>query len=689
MEFRIADTFIESLAKLTGDEQKAVKRTAFDLQLNPANPGMQFHKLDRAKDKRFWSVRVNYDIRLIVHRSDSSLLLCYVGQHDDAYNWAERRKLETHPKTGAAQLIEVKEAVKKVTIPVYAHDIKSVSEKTSLFDNVTDEALLDYGVPEEWLEEIREADEDTILELAEHLPSEAAEALLNLATGVEPEVAHAVEVGADPLDHPDAQRRFRIMNNIEELERALKYPWDKWTIFLHPSQKSLVESNFNGPARISGTAGTGKTIVALHRAVYLARINPDVRVLLATFSEILANVLLSKLKRLVFNEPRIMERIEVYSLNDVGLRLYELNYGKPKIATNEELDAIITDLVNETKDKWFSIQFVKSEWQAVVDAWQLDTWDEYRDVKRLGRKTRLPEKQRAFLWSIFEKVRSKLSENEVLTYPAMFGRLKDLYDGKNSFPYDYVVIDEAQDINVAQLKFLSAIGTEKSNGLFFTGDLGQRIFQQPFSWKALGVDIRGRSKNLKINYRTSHQIRMQADRLLGPEITDLDGNKEQRGGTISVFNGPKPQIRITGSLDEEIEVVSNWLLEIVTGSYELHEIGVFVRSENELHRAYDVLDQAGLEYKLLDEKVETVPDVVAVSTMHMAKGLEFRAVIVMACDDEVIPLQERIETAADVPDLEDVYNTERHLLYVACTRARDNLLITGVDPASEFLDDLF
>jgi len=689
VEFRIADTFTESLTKLTGDEQKAVKTTAFDLQLNPANPGMQFHKLDRAKDKRFWSVRVNNDIRLIVHRSDSSLLLCYVGRHDDAYSWAERRKLETHPKTGAAQLIEVKESVKKITIPVYSHDIKSVSQKTNLFDNVTDEALLDYGVPEEWLDEIREADEDTILELAEHLPSEAAEALLNLATGIEPEVARAAEVGADPFDHPDAQRRFRIMNNIEELERALEYPWDKWTVFLHPSQKSLVEHNYNGPARISGTAGTGKTIVALHRAVYLARTNPDARVLLATFSEILANVLLAKLKRLVFNEPRIMERIEVYSLNDVGLRLYELNYGKPKIATNEELDAIITDLVNETKDKWFSIQFVKSEWQAVVDAWQLDTWDEYRDVKRLGRKTRLPEKQRAFLWSIFEKVRSKLSEKEVLTYPAVFGRLKDLYDGKISFPYDYVVIDEAQDINVAQLRFLSAIGTEKPNGLFFTGDLGQRIFQQPFSWKALGVDIRGRSKNLRINYRTSHQIRMQADRLLGPEITDLDGNKEQRGGTISVFNGPKPQIRITGSLDEEIEVVSNWLLELVTGSYELHEVGIFVRSINELQRAYDVLDHVGLQYKLLDEKAETVPDVVAISTMHMAKGLEFRAVAVMACDDEVIPLQERIETAADVPDLEDVYNTERHLLYVACTRARDYLLVTGVEPASEFIDDLF
>ena len=119
MEFRIADTFTDSLARLTGDEQKAVKTTAFDLQLNPANPGMSFHKLDKAKDKNFWSVRVSSDIRLIVHKSDASLLLCYVGHHDKAYDWAERRKLETHPKTGAAQLVEIRETVKEIVVPVY------------------------------------------------------------------------------------------------------------------------------------------------------------------------------------------------------------------------------------------------------------------------------------------------------------------------------------------------------------------------------------------------------------------------------------------------------------------------------------------------------------------------------------------------------------------------------------------
>src|ERR1700730_1330745 len=161
MEFRIADTFTESLARLMGDEQKAVKMTAFDLQLNPANPGMSFHKLDKAKDKNFWSVRVDRDIRLIVHRTHSSLLLCYVGHHDDAYDWAERRKLETHPKTGAAQLVEIRETVKEVVVPVYVQTEIAAPprSKKCIFAGMSDDELLGYGVPTEWLSDIKKATE--------------------------------------------------------------------------------------------------------------------------------------------------------------------------------------------------------------------------------------------------------------------------------------------------------------------------------------------------------------------------------------------------------------------------------------------------------------------------------------------------------------------------------------------------
>ncbi len=557
-----------------------------------------------------------------------------------------------------------------------------------LFAHLSDDVLLSYGVPAEWLDDVRRADEDSILELAGHLPGEAAEALLDVATGVAPRITQPVGTGIDPFAHPDAQRRFRVMNDVEELALALDYPWEKWTVFLHPAQRQFVERDYTGPARVSGSAGTGKTIVALHRAVFLARSHPEARVLLTTFSDTLANALRTKLKRLISNSPSLAERLEVHSMNAIGRRLYQSNIGKIDLASRDVMREVIKEAVSRVSGHTFSPQFLLSEWEEVVDAWQLDSWEAYRDVRRLGRKTRLPEPQRAALWSIFESVRAALTARGLMTPAAMFSQLAAQLSDRKHPPFDFAVIDEAQDVTVAQLRFLAALGGDRVNSLFFAGDLGQRIFQQPFSWKALGVDIRGRSRTLHINYRTSHQIRMQADRLLGPEVSDVDGNTEERRGTVSVFNGPPPVIRVSENVEEENKAVAAWLADRCEEGVAPHEIGVFVRSAAQLKRARAAVEKAGVRYKVLDEHVETTNGYLSISTMHLAKGLEFRAVVVMACDDEVIPLQERIETVADDADLEEVYNTERHLLYVACTRARDHLLVSGVNPASEFLEDI-
>jgi mRNA-degrading endonuclease RelE of RelBE toxin-antitoxin system len=688
MNFLIADTFTDSLARLTGDEQKAVKTTAFDLQVNPAGPGLSFHKLEKAKDKNFWSVRVSSDIRLIVHKTEGSLLLCYVGHHDKAYEWAERRRLETHPKTGAAQLVEIRETVKEVVVPVYVQAEMPTPPKPHLFAEMPDEELLAYGVPVAWLSDVRQATEDSLLVLADRLPGEAAEALLELATGGKPRVMKPATPVTNPFDHPDAQRRFRVMTNVEELQRALDFPWEKWTVFLHPEQRQWVERVYTGPARVSGSAGTGKTIVALHRAAHLARTHPEARVLLTTFSDTLANALHTKLKRLVGSEPRLAERIDVYSLNALGLRLYKAHCGPVKLASREAMRDLLGEASKAVGGHKFSLHFLLTEWEQVVDAWQLETWESYRDVARLGRKTRLPEAQRAVLWSIFERIREGLKERNLSTHAGLFTALASALAKAKHPPFDFAVVDEAQDISVSGLRFLAALGGGRSNALFFAGDLGQRIFQQPFSWKSLGVDIRGRSRTLRINYRTSHQIRMQAERLLGPEVTDVDGNTEDRSDTVSVFNGPPPVIRVLKSESEEIKSVRAWLDEHSKTGIQPHEFGVFVRSEGQLNRAQAAVKESGLAFKILDEHVETTSGHVSISTMHLAKGLEFRAAAVMACDDEIIPLQERIETVGDDSDLQEVYDTERHLLYVACTRARDHLLITSVEPASEFLDDL-
>ncbi len=688
MEFRIADTFSDSLEKLNNEEKKTVKTTAFDLQLNPTNPGLKFHRLDRAKDKNFWSIRVSRDLRIIVHKTDSSLMLCYTDHHDAAYRWAARRKIERNPKTGAAQLVEIRERVEERFIPSYIYEEQPEPKLPPIFGQMTEDELLRYGVPEEWLDDVRAADSVTLYPLTEHLPAEAAEALLELATGGTPSIPEPMATKTDPFDHPDAKRRFRVMENQEALQIALEYPWEKWMVFLHPDQQKIVEYDFNGPSRVSGSAGTGKTVVALHRAVHLARENPEARVLMTTFSEALANSLRTKFRCLINSTPRLGERIEVQALNTVGHRLYESNFGKPSIINKHDLDNILSKASSKVKNHGFNQRFLLTEWHQVVDAWQLKSWEDYRDVFRLGRKTRLSENRREVLWEIYSQVQINLENKKLVTYSDIFNKLTNHYSTSGKTPYDFIIVDESQDLTVYQLRFLASVAGNNPQGLFFAGDLGQRIFQQPFSWLKLGVDIRGRSKTLRTNYRTSHQIRMQADLLLGPEISDVDGVTEVRGGTVSVFNGPNPIIRTFDTQEEECENVRYWISERVNEGLVPDEIGVFVRSEIEFPRAQSALENSGLTINFLDEELEIINSQISIGTMHLAKGLEFRAVIVMACDDEVIPSQTRIETVADEVELGEVYVTERHLLYVACTRARDHLLVTGVNPASEFLDDM-
>jgi len=404
MQFRISDTFTDSLTRLTADEQKAVKITAFDLQQNPANPGMQLHRIEKSKDKHFWSVRVGRDLRLIVHKAEGSFLLCYADHHDKAYQWAERRRLETHPTTGAAQWVEIRERVIEQATSVVAKPVEAA--KQQLFTKLSDADLLSYGVPAEWLADVKQATEDSLLTLAEHLPAEAAEALLELATGGKPLPRIVAGSRQEPHDgtmyfmvsksapvvsleqafaHPDAQRRFRVMHGVDELEQALNYPWEKWTIFLHPSQQQWVMRDYAGPARVSGSAGTGKTIVALHRAVTLAREHPDARVWLTTFSDTLANALQTKLNRLISHQPRLAERLEVMSMNGMGKRLLDRHADKsksrPRLASSDDVRQAVAESLTQMKLDHpdavlarFNLNFVMGEWLDVVDAWQLQAW---------------------------------------------------------------------------------------------------------------------------------------------------------------------------------------------------------------------------------------------------------------------------------------------------------------------------
>lgn len=681
MNFLIADTFTAAFSRLSGQDQKAVKGSVFDLQMDPSGNGLQLHRIDKSKDPNFWSARVNRDVRLIVHKTGDSMLVAYVDHHDDAYAWAERRRIEAHPRTGAVQIVEVRERVDDVAPPgtfdfVTPEAAATPAPRPQLFASLADDALLSIGVPADWLADVRAATEEGFFALAEHLPGEASEALLEYAaTGALPVPAPAPAT-ADPFAHPDALRRIRPIADQEELEQALAFPWERWGVFLHPSQRDLTDRSFAGPARAAGSAGTGKTIVAIHRAVRLARENPEARILLASFSQPLADAMAKKLLVLAPETGGIVPRITTASFRGIAEQMYQLEHGvRPRIASDAVLRERLGEAAKAAQLKGFSDRFLLSEWTNVIDAWGITTFDAYATVQRMGRKSRLGPNQRERLWPVFDAVRSALAAERYTTWAQVFTGLAEALADRPRKPFDHIILDEAQDLAPAELRFFAALAPAGPDALFLAGDMGQRIFQHPYSWASLGVEVRGRSHTLKVCYRTSHQIRKGADHLLPPVLRDVDGMEDERRGIVSVFDGPAPRVETFATAADEVAAVGTAVAAWLADGIAAHEIGIFVRTPDLVTRARSAL-------KGIDgiETITTVP-------MNLAKGLEFRAVAVMACDQGILPLDERVADAADEAELDDIYETERRLLYVACTRAREHLLLTGVEPASEYLDD--
>jgi superfamily I DNA/RNA helicase len=455
---------------------------------------------------------------------------------------------------------------------------------------------------------------------------------------------------------------------------------------LHPAQRGLVERDATGPARVVGSAGAGKTVVALHRALRLLTRDPAARVLLTTFSTPLANALADKLKLMTAERPGLFERVTISSFDAAARDLVTLAEGRtPYLAEPRLVRQIVASVAGRLGVTEFSPQFLVSEWEHVVDAWRLKSLDDYAAVPRMGRKNRLGSRQRERLWQVFAAVLAEMKAKGFRTQAALFEDAAAAFAGRAK-PFDYIVVDEAQDLGVAELRFLAGVAPDRPDALFFTGDIGQRIFQQPFSWKGLGVDVRGRSATLKVNYRTSHQIRLAADRLLPKSVRDVDGLEDGRGGTISVFEGPSPEVFLAADVEAEQTAVSSFLTRMMAEGIAPAEFGIFVRSEDEVSRAVSAADAAKLPTRTSAERVRG--DAALVGTMHLAKGLEFRAVVVMACDEQIIPSAARVRDVADEFELDEVMSTERQLLYVAITRARDRAFISGVAPASEFLEDL-
>ena len=722
----IEEGFLEASRRLTIDEQQLIKATILELALNPKGQGTNLHRLDKARDKNLWSCRVTRGIRIILHQQNGRMTLLYVDHHDKAYAWGENRVFKLDDRTKNWKVFKMKEETVVLRTTVAAEP-----EAKRPYAKYSDDALAACGASPGDFDEIRDADEDSIFNLG--LPIVVMEALMDSLSPVAPsrvsselgrgvshaDVASAKVVFAEekielpteevlaaatealaapaepsapvaPVEPPPPVVYGSVVrvNSQEQLEAVLSGQWEKWQIFLHPNQQELVDAHYAGPVRISGSAGTGKTIVALHRVNHLLRLSDDTRVLLTTLSPALAGFLHARLRKLLADRPRLGERVEVASVDDYAQRLYKLHVGEFNLTPRETIAGWITEACKAAGDAKLRPLFLLNEWEDVIDAQQLTTLEQYQSVERLGRKIRLNAERRQALWAIFAQVWAKLQAAGATTQAGLCHRLVVALEQSPGSPVDHVIVDECQDLNQGQVRFLAALGRGRANALFFTGDIGQRIFQQPFSWKSLGIDLRGRTKTLRVNYRTSQQIRKTADRLLESSIVDADGERVDRSKTISAFGGPAPTITVFDDQAEEQAAAVAFLKERLSSGVKPHEMAIMVRDDAQLPRAQAIAQTLGIPAVVLDQRLATLVGSLNLSTMHLAKGLEYRAVAVIACDDDVIPSPARLAAISDPGDLKEAYELERHLLYVACTRARDHLFVSGVHPASEFLTDL-
>lgn len=680
MNFIIANTFINSLTKLGLQAQTLVKQAAFEFQLAPANPGFKLHRIERAADKNFWSARVNNDLRIVIYRDNENMVLCYVAHHEDAYRWGQKRRFEVNSYTHAAQIVELNERTEEI--------IKYVQrEKTLLFGHYDSDYLSALGVPEEWLDAVCNVSEENFDRLLASLPQEAAERLFKIACGES--VPRPVTITDTPFVHPDAQRRFRVIDNQQELRQALEYPWEQWIVFLHPTQRSVVGRYYKGSARVSGAAGTGKSVVALHRAAHLARSTPEGRVLLTTYSKTLAARLSHNADLLLGVDSPERTRIDIVHLHKLA-RDWWVNTFKRKFAfiNTKRFNELLEAAIAKAGVAEFYPPFIKAEWEALINFWGINDEETYLRTSRKGRGTRLIARQRRVIWRVFAEFLAVLEEKHYMTWERLCFRVAAEF-AKRSPPYRHVIVDEAQDFGPAEFRLLRTLVTPGDDDLFLCGDAGQRIYQRRFAWKTAGIDIRGRATRLTVNYRTTEQIRRFADTLLPAALDEEGEGKLETRASISLLKGPSPEVNGYADVSEEVAGVAQRLRELMESGFTPRDIAIFCRSDNRLkERAEPALQQCGLTGHYLSDDA-SLPDAhISLGSMHRAKGLEFKIVIVMGCDDAMLPRASVLSEMVDEADRVVFIEQDRQLLYVACTRARERLFVTYSGKPSQFLQTL-
>lgn len=678
MNIKLDQRFFKAMEKLASVEQSAVNDFVLKFLRNPRHPSHHFERIQSARrSMNARSARVNDDLRVILFEVNDSFVLSYVGHHQAAYAWAKRNYCEPNPVTNQLQLVELPEILNQAHHDRIARANMGVPKPASkIFDEHSDEYLRSLGVPSEWLPFLRELEStDDVLDHCESLPNDVYERLVELADGkkVPPVTPPTSEFGGvlqGAID--DRQSGLYWPSDKSLIEASLKWPFDRWIGFLHPSQSALVEGVYLGPTKVSGSAGTGKTVVAMHRARVLAERGH--LVLLTTYVGVLTQNIDRNLRKMCSQDD--LHRITVSAVVTEAKKIVQCADPKINLILDENVNGIIEDKCRELVLHPHSsfVKFVKSEWHSVVRAQGLETWDGYRQASRIGRSRALHVNDRRRYWRIFESVLEELRHRQVLDRSGMADRARSLLrTGKVTSNYTAIIVDEIQDLRSPELRLLLDLADKYSSNLMLCGDAGQRIYPGGFSLSALGIETRGRSHVLRINYRTTKQIRQLSERLLDGNVDDVNGSREQVGATRNVTSGPDPQCIGYTTWDAELEgaikKISEWRSEG-------EEIGILVRTNSLVNQVCEALARRDIPFTNLKARRDSESQKTSVGTMHSAKGLEFRFVLVLNCSEGVLPSPGKMKQAIDQAECEEFERLERRLLYVAMTRARDELVVS-------------
>ena len=604
---------------------------------------------------------------ILQQEGEGNWIWLHADHHDDAYDWAERRQAQQHPVTKVWQLVEdptpVQSALADSTQPT----------QKRIFQDRPDDYLLSLGAPQEWLPTLRLlSNEEQLLEVIYKLPQDVGDRLLRVANG---------EVVTPPLPLPSSSFQdspsFYVVEGEADLQRFLNEPLQKWLTFLHPTQRRLATGSFSGPVKITGSAGTGKTVVALHRAHHLAK--QGKRVLLATYVGSLAQNLLRNLELLC--TPEELQRIRVTTVHAEALERVRESRPHVQALPGEDLKAWIQQArtLSESHDS----DFLVAEWGKVVAPQGIRSWDDYRGARRTGRGRAVSVKERREIWRVFEVVVERMQREKREDFSGLCRLATELLQEQRvKSPYDAIVVDEVQDLEPQEIKLLAALAGEGADRLTLCGDAGQAIYNASFSLSKLGIQTRGRSHILRINYRTTEQIRRFADQVLGDEVSDLDDGTESRKGTRSVLRGPQPTVVACANAEEQRKLIIERLRELIQRGFAPEEIALFTRTNKLRDEHLRNLRQENLACGALDrERVLGTP----VGTFHKAKGLEFKQVLVADCNESMVPLRSALQSISDAADVREFEQNECRLLYVALTRARDEVTVFHVGNPSRFL----